>query len=84
MCEVTHPNFLGRSTYLIGAEHDRNDGSELRIISPENGSHTEALTQSALWALSWAIEAQATSTHLMQGTVADLIAALPPEAANRH
>ncbi len=84
LCEVTHPNFLGRSAYLVRAENDRDDGSELRVIGPENGINTDALLQSALWALSWAIEAQATSTHLVQGTVADFIAALPPEETTRH
>lgn len=84
LCEVTHPNFLGRSTYLARAEDDRGDGSELRVISPADGLNSAPLQQTALWALSWAIEAQSTSTHLLQGTVRRFIRTLPPVDANRH
>jgi len=84
LCEVTHPNFLGRSTYIMGAEDDRGDGSELRILSPANGIGSDALLQSAIWALSWAIEAQANSTHLVQGVVQDLFKVLAQENLTRH
>lgn len=83
LCEVTHPNFLGRSTYITGAEDDRGDGSELRILSPENGIGCDALLQSVIWALSWAIEAQAQSTLLVQGVVQDLFNLLP-QPLTRH
>ncbi|MEO9229930.1 MAG: hypothetical protein ABI216_13450 [Devosia sp.] len=77
LCEVTHPNFLGRSAYLSAGTAERADGSELRVISPANGANGGALLQTALWALSWAIEAQATSTHLVQSTVSDFMKVLP-------
>ena len=79
LCEVTHPNFLGRSTYIISAEEDPNDGSRLRTLGPGNGVSSATLLQSAIWALSWAIEAQASSTHLMQSVVRDLLKVLPQE-----
>ncbi len=84
LCEVTHPNFLGRSAYILSAEYDRGDGSELRTLSPENGVGSDALLQSAMWALSWALEAQANATHLVQGAIQDLFKALPPATPTRH
>jgi len=82
LCEVTHPNFLGRSIYVAGAEADPSTGSELRTISPQNGLATERLLRSILWTLSWAIEAQATSTHLVQGAVRDFVGILPPKSSS--
>lgn len=84
LCEVTHPNFLGRSTYIAGAVDNHGDGSELRMLSPENGPSSAALLQSATWALSWAVEAQANSTHLVQGAVKDLFEVLSQATSTRH
>lgn len=76
LCELTHPNFLGRSVYLTGREEKRL-GDEIRTVSHENGLNTAAITQSTLWALSWAIEGQVASTHLIQNVIRDFFSKFP-------
>lgn len=84
LCELTHPNFLGRSNYLVGIEPKARLGDEVRLISHRSGLNSDAVLQSTLWALSWAIEGHATSTHLVQGAIRDMFAKFPFLAARRH
>jgi hypothetical protein len=84
LCEMTHPNFLGRSTYVVGIEPKARPGDEVRLISHRNGLNADAVLQSTLWALSWAIEGQATSTHLVQGAISDMFAKVPFLTARRR
>lgn len=84
LCELTHPNFLGRSNYLVGIEPGTRSGDELRLISHQNGLNADEILQSTLWALSWAIEGQATSIHLVQGSIRDMFATFAFLAAKRR
>ncbi|MDF7777580.1 hypothetical protein P1X14_20155 [Sphingomonas sp. AOB5] len=77
LCELTHPNFLGRSVYFAGVQPKEIPGDEVRLISHRNGVNADAVLQSTLWALSWAIERQASSTHLIQSAIGDLFGAFP-------
>lgn len=77
LCELTHPSFLGRSTHLISAERGPRAGDELRVISPENGPTADEFRQLAFWALSWAIEGQASSFRLTQKSIRDFFEAFP-------
>lgn len=76
LCELTHPNFLGRSNYVVGVS-PKAPGDEVRLISHRNGHTAGAVLQSTLWALSWAMEGQAASTHLVQGAIADMASKFP-------
>ncbi len=77
LCELTHPNFLGRSIYLEGFEEQGRPGDEIRKISHRNGVTAPEILQSTLWALSWATEAQAASTHLIMNVIRDLMEKFP-------
>ncbi|MFL0690721.1 MAG: hypothetical protein ACJLUP_00855 [Agrobacterium tumefaciens] len=77
LCELTHPNFLGRSNYLADVEAGARPGDEIRVISHKNGLNSNQVLQSTLWSLSWAIEGQATSTHLVQSSIRDVLAKFP-------
>ncbi len=83
LCELTHPNFLGRSVYLTSIEPKARKGDEIRLISHQNGMNAAAVLQSTLWALSWAIEGQATSAHLVQTTIGAMFAKFPFLAERR-
>lgn len=84
LCELTHPNFLGRSNYVVGVDPKGRPGDEIRLISHRNGHGAGDVLQSTLWALSWAIEGQAASTHLVQGAMADVASKFPFLATRRH
>ena len=79
LCEVAHPNLLGRSVYLTGVRPGARDGDELRIISFSQGpSHIQILGRT-LWVLSWALAAQVSSGNLMQSGITSFYGKLPPE-----
>lgn len=77
LCELTHPNFLGRSVYLVGREKGVREGDEVRIVSHENGVNSEAILELALWTLCWAIEAQGKSFHLIRQSISEIFKAFP-------
>jgi hypothetical protein len=77
LCEVTHPNFLGRSIYLIDKRTTDHDGDEIRVVAPGVGLNSAALLQPALWALSWAVEAECTATQLQQQAVRAMFESFP-------
>lgn len=72
LCEVTHPNFLGRSLHIVDVQKGTRDGDELRVIGHQNGLSCETVMESALWSLSWAIEGQSTSVHLLQNSIRNM------------
>lgn len=69
LCELTHPNFLGRSLHIVDVQRGAREGDELRVVGHRNGLSCEMVLESTLWSLSWAIEAQASSVHLLQGSI---------------
>jgi hypothetical protein len=77
LCELTHPNFLGRSVHVVGIEPKTRPGDELRLISHRNGLNSDALLLSAFWALSWSIEAQASSFLVIQNAIGNMITKFP-------
>lgn len=79
LCEVAHPNFLGRAVYLTGVRPGARNGDELRTISFSQGpSHIQILGRT-LWVLSWALAAQVSSGNLMQSSITSFHGKLPPE-----
>lgn len=77
LSELTHPSFLGRSIYLVDRKKGPRDGDEIRIAAHENGLNSESILQVVLWALSWAIDAQAVSGHLLQETIGGMFKTFP-------
>jgi hypothetical protein len=77
LCEVAHPNFLGRSIYLLDSQPGPRDGDEIRIIGLGEGPSSKTILRSTVWALSWASATQVTATELMQSTIARVMEVLP-------
>jgi hypothetical protein len=77
LCEVTHPNFLGRSVYLVEQRESGLAGDEIRVIAMKGGSNSAVLVQAGLWALSWSLEAQCAATHLQQQSIAAMFDTFP-------
>jgi hypothetical protein len=61
LCEVAHPNMLGRSLFL-------SEGDGLTIISRKRGPSARVIERSSLLALSWAAVTLPRSLTAMQGT----------------
>ena len=79
LCEVAHPNFLGRSVYLTNVNTGARDGDEFRKISFSQGpSHLQILGKT-LWVLSWTLAAQVSSGNLMQSGITSFYEKLPPQ-----
>ena len=73
LCEVTHPNFLGRSVYVSKVEIKQRAGDELRTLSQEHGPVSEALIDLILWAVSWSAATQESSAVLMQSSIRPIV-----------
>ena len=76
LCEVTHPNFLGRSVYVSEVETKQRIGDELRVLSPKHGPMSEDLIELSLWAISWSAATQVSSALLMQSSIGPIAAKL--------
>ena len=79
LCEVTHPNFLGRSVYLSSMEPGTREGDEIREISLSQGPSSFQITSTTIWVLSWAMATQVSSADLMQSSLKSLWSRLPAE-----
>lgn len=76
LCEVTHPNFLGRSVYVSEIETKHRIGDELRVLSPKHGPVSKDLIELSLWAISWSAATQVSSAFLMQSSIGSIAAKL--------
>lgn len=56
LCEITHPNFLGRSIYIRNSEKKDMPGSEIRFMSYNDGYCSGNFLYTVLWSLSWSIK----------------------------
>ncbi|MEJ1117087.1 hypothetical protein V9K92_01170 [Phyllobacterium sp. CCNWLW109] len=83
LCELAHPNFLGRSIYLAEVRKGPCEGDEIRIIAHANGINAPPILYSALWALAWSLEGLQVSVHLVQNSIADFLKAHPGLANKR-
>jgi len=84
LCELTHPNFLGRSLYINGVEGGTRPGDELRSIGHQNGVTSDLILEALLWSLSWAFEAQGSALHLLQGSIQKMFASFDFLTARRR
>ena len=69
LCEVAHPNFLGRSLYLLGAKEGSREGDEVRTIGLGEGPMAPVIVEATVAGVSWACGTQATAFKLMSDTV---------------
>jgi hypothetical protein len=69
LCEVAHPNMLGRYLYWHGSEPGPREGNEVRVIGPGNGPVSHSLAAHIVAALSWACHNQAVAVGLMHQTI---------------
>ena len=76
LCEVAHPNFLGRTLYLHGSEPGPREGNEVRTLGPGNGPTWHFLAEPIVAALSWACATQVSAFSLMGETIDEVIARL--------
>lgn len=76
LCEVAHPNMLGRTLYLHGSEPGRWEGNELRTLGPGNGPTWHFLAGNIVAALSWACGTQVSAFDLMAEAIGATMARL--------
>jgi hypothetical protein len=69
LCEVAHPNFLGKSIYLLDQHANGRRGRELRVIGPGAGPTAREIIETTLGALSWACGTNVSAFDLMSKTL---------------
>jgi hypothetical protein len=69
LCEVAHPNLLGRTLYFHGSEPGPWEGNELRTLGPGNGPTWHFLLEPIVAALSWACATQVSGFSLLAETI---------------
>jgi hypothetical protein len=79
LCEVTHPNYLGRSIYISSAEERSRPGDELRILTRSVGAAASAIVEASVRALSWSCMTRVTAFSLMRDTMSNLLQRLSGE-----
>jgi hypothetical protein len=72
LCEITHPNFLGRSVYVADTRANTRPGDEIRTLSFEKGPMTSRVVLTAVRALSWACATHVPSALLLQKSISNL------------
>jgi hypothetical protein len=82
LCEVAHPNFYGKSIYLLLREDGPVEGNELRTIGPGNGPVSPQIIEASLSALSWMCAGNVSAFALMSKTVGALMGRLQKLAVN--
>jgi hypothetical protein len=73
LCEVAHPNFFGKSIYLLQREDGPVPGNELCTIGPGNGPVSRQIIEASLSALSWTCAGNVSAFELLSGTVRALM-----------
>jgi hypothetical protein len=69
LCEVSHPNFLGLSTYMKSGKPSWVAGETNWKVSSSSGKSSIEALDHALWAISWAAATQVSSAELMMDTI---------------
>lgn len=78
LCEVAHPNFLGRSLYILDVKPGQREGDEIRTIGHGHG-HGPSKTQvveAMVTALSWSCWAHVTAFNLISEAIESMRARL--------
>jgi hypothetical protein len=69
LCELAHPNFLGRSVYVIDWAPGSRPGDETRTIGVGEGPTGLGITQTIVRALSWSCGTHVTAFRLMSQSI---------------
>jgi hypothetical protein len=69
LCEVAHPNFLGKSIYLQRAVPGKRPGDEWRIIGQGAGPSSLPIVEATVSALSWSCGTNVSAFELLSETV---------------
>jgi hypothetical protein len=73
LCEVAHPNMLGRSVYISSVEPMGVPGHEKRKISMEHGPATITILRDSISALSWSTGTFSLSCVVLQDAIRKLV-----------
>jgi hypothetical protein len=69
LCEVAHPNFIGRSIYILDRLPTGRVGEEIRVIGPGLGPSAGAIVETVIGGLSWACGTNVSAFDLMAETM---------------
>lgn len=76
LCEIAHPNFVGRSVYILDTKIGSRAGDEIRTLGIGSGNNSVDILISTVWAVSWAVGTQCSATQLMQSSIGSVKSAL--------
>ncbi len=76
LCEVAHPNFLGKSIYWQDTVPGKRRGDEWRIIGQSAGPSSLPIVEATVSALSWSCGTNVSAFQLLSGTLKVVIARL--------
>ena len=79
LCEVAHPNFLGRSLYVLDVEPGQHEGEEVRTIGPGIGPTAPRIVAPTVAGLAWACGTQVSAFKLMSDTIQAMLHSLAGE-----
>jgi hypothetical protein len=65
LCEITHPNFLGRSVHILEVVAGPRPGDEVRILGPGQAPSSSSIVEAMVVGLSWACGTHVSSFGLM-------------------
>jgi hypothetical protein len=78
LCEIAHPNFMGRWQYVTGRIAGERPGDEIWEIGPGRPAvNVGHLVPTTVWALSWSAAVQCSASDLLSTTLKHGFAALP-------
>jgi hypothetical protein len=77
LCEVAHPNFLGRSVHIHEIIPGSRPGDEVRMLGPGQAPSSSPIMVATVSALSWACGNHVSSFNLMRSTIAGFLKRFP-------
>jgi hypothetical protein len=79
LCEVAHPNFLGKTVHIHEIIPGSRAGDEVRILGPGQATSSSPIIVATVGALSWACGNHVSSFSLMRSTIAAFLKRFPTE-----
>jgi hypothetical protein len=76
LCEVAHPNFLGRTVHVLEVRPGPREGDEIRILGPGQNMSFTSITEATVGALSWACGTHVTSFAAMSTAIGGFLTRL--------
>jgi hypothetical protein len=73
LCELAHPNFLGRSVYVLESKAGLRAGDEIRTIGIGEGTVAWGVIQTIVRALSWSCGTHVTAYDLMSQSIGSFL-----------